>query len=190
MWWGFVFLGGGEGRGGVDAAQGRFLVWQGRPHICVSVLCRHSSCLRSTASALPSSRRRRCARHSSPSTRSAACSISAPATGLPAAPNLFRDRNLAKLTPAEAAQRKLRANCADWSAVHRAAAGSDRPRLLGCCLRAGAVRCVAAACFHDALRPAGATSADAMCSAVWLRWLAQLSSPAIIDAKRVPCRHS
>ena len=29
-------------------------------------------------------------------------------------------------------------------------------------------------------------SADAMCSAVWLRRLAQLSSPATMDAKRMP----
>ena len=60
-----------------NAVQGCFWVWQGRPHICVSLLCRRSSFLRSTASALPSSRRRRCARPSSPSTRSAACSSSA-----------------------------------------------------------------------------------------------------------------
>jgi hypothetical protein len=104
-----VCVGGG---GGVRCSAGPLLVWQGRPQICVSVLCRRSSCLRSTASALPSSRRRWCASRRSPSPRRAACSSSAAATGLPAASNLFRDRNLAKLAPEEAAQstaeRKLR----------------------------------------------------------------------------------
>ena len=129
-------------------------------------------------------------RRSSPSMRSAVCSSSAAATSLPLHPTYSGTATWLSWPLKRRPRAQPSANCADWNAVNRAAAGSDRPRLLGCCLRAGAVRCVAAACFHDALRPAGATSADAMCSAVWLRWLAQLSSPAIIDAKRVPCRHS